>query len=540
MLRIHQIRLPLDAALHLDDEMLRMLCAQALSIAADRVKSAVLVKKSVDARDKGDVHFVLTADVALAQDGAKAEAAVARNFKPNRVVILPEQEAAPGRGLLDMALPAWKEGRLRPVVVGAGPAGLFCALALAMRGARPVLIERGQPVEKRVQDLAAFETEGVLNTQSNVLFGEGGAGAFSDGKLTCGLVGPHIRSVLHTLVACGAPQDILIAQRPHIGTDVLRRVLVQMRAQLVALGAEMCFGHKLEELKLKEGRVKSVVVRCEGRLQTIDTDAVYLAIGHSARDTYALLHALGVPMQAKPFAVGVRIEHLQKEISRAQYGSVWQHPALPPAEYKLNEHTPDRRGVYTFCMCPGGRVIGAANEENTLNINGMSLHARNGTNANAALLVGVGPEDFGDEHPLAGVEFQRQIEKTAFAVCGGYRAPCTRVEDFLAGRGSVRFGEVAPSYRPGAEMGDVAAVLPAFVVQNLRYALPLLGKRLRGFDCPDALLTAPETRSSAPLRILRNEKRESSIGGLYPLGEGAGYAGGIVSAAVDGMAAGMA
>ena len=426
---------------------------------------------------------------------------------------------------------------LQPLVVGAGPAGLFCALTLAQRGAKPILIERGQPVEQRILHVTAFETQGLLNPESNVLFGEGGAGAFSDGKLTCSLNHPHIVTVLQTLVACGAPKDILSAQKPHIGTDMLRKVLVQLRQKLITLGVAPRFGHCLTGLRLREGRVVAALVTHEGREDVLETDAVYLAIGHSARDTYTWLHSLGIPMQAKPFAIGVRIEHLQSEINKVQYGKSWPHPALPPAEYKLNMPTPDGRGVYTFCMCPGGSVVGAIHEPDTLNVNGMSLLARDGPNANAALLVGVRPADCGHSRPLAGLGFQRCMEEAAFALTGSFTVPCQRVGDFLQNNPSKSFGEVLPTFRPRVFAGDVSLCLPDFVTTGLRYALPRLGRLLRGFDHPDALLTGPETRSSSPVRLLRNEQRESPISGLFPLGEGAGYAGGIISAALDGIAA---
>lgn len=533
MLRIHQLKLPLNEAKALDDDLLRRLCAARLRIPPERIVTVKLVKRSVDARDKGDVHFALTADVTL----DKGEAQLAARFKPNQLAIVAQSADTPS--LFRLPLSPWSAQTERPVVVGAGPAGLFCALALAVRGARPVLLERGQPVEKRILHVNGFEAEGILNPESNVLFGEGGAGAFSDGKLTCGLNSPHIRTVLKTLHDCGAPEEILTAQRPHIGTDVLRQVLVNARHRLIELGGEVRFGCKLTGLVLRDGCVAAVKLDNGQGQEELPARRVYLAIGHSARDTYAWLHGLGVPMAQKPFAIGARIEHLQRDIDRAQYGGAAGHPALPPAEYKLNVPTPDGRGVYTFCMCPGGQVIGASSEPDGVNVNGMSLHARDGLNANAALLVGVRPEDFGSEHPLAGVEFQRRIEQAAFRAMGGFCAPCQRVGDLLNGRESAVFGQVKPSYRPGVVPGDIRCCLPGFVMEAYRLALPQLGRRLRGFDAADALITAPETRSSAPVRILRDENRQSPIGGLYPLGEGAGYAGGIVSAAVDGMAAGM-
>lgn len=535
MLRLHQLRLSLDDAVNADEDTLRALAARRLRVPLNGVVSARLVKRSVDARDKGDVYFAVTLDVTLA-DNAR-EGALAKRFRPNEVAIVSAREEA--ADAFSLNLPPWDKSRERPVVVGMGPAGLFCAIALAARGARPIVLERGRPVEERARDVEAFEAGGALNEESNALFGEGGAGAFSDGKLTCGINSPHIRTVLQTLYACGAPEEILWSQRPHIGTDALRPVLASARERLIALGADIRFGHKLVGLVMRGGRVVAARYEADGAEGELATDAVCLAIGHSARDTYEWLYRLGVPMRIKPFAIGARIEHRQADINAAQYGRAAGHPALPPAEYKLNVPTPDGRGVYTFCMCPGGRVIAACSEAGGINVNGMSLHARDGENANAALLVGVRPTDFPDGDPLSAVRLQREIERAAFDASGGWRAPCQRVEDFLARRPSTGAGRVSPSIRPGAFMGEIDACLPDFVTDNLRYALPLLGRRLRGFDAPDAILTAPETRSSAPVQMLRDERAESSMGGLYPLGEGAGHAGGIVSAAVDGLKAGM-
>ncbi len=533
MLRVHQLTLTLDHALHLNDALLKRLCARQLKIKEERIQQVRLSKRSVDARGREGAHFTLTVDVSL-KDGAQEEK-LAKGFKPNQVVYLPGGVKDTTPDVFGLTLAPWPKERKRPVVVGAGPAGLFCALALAVRGARPVLIERGQSVEKRAQDIETLEAQGALDPESNVLFGEGGAGAFSDGKLTCGLNSPHIRTVLKTLCRCGAPEEILLSQRPHIGTDELRGVLKRARAKLIHLGGEVRFGCKLTGLRLTDGKVAAAIVGDD----EIETDHVFLAIGHSARDTYEWLYQMGLPMQPKPFAIGARIEHLQKEINRAQYGQSAGHPALPPAEYKLNVPTPDQRGVYTFCMCPGGQVINASSEGNGVNVNGMSLHARDGVNSNAAVLVGVRPEDFGSDHPLAGVAFQRQIEQAAFGRTGSLKAICQRVADLIENRPTRQLGSVLPSYRPGVELGELRGILPDFAVDNIRQALPQLGRKLRGFDFGDALFTGPETRSSAPLRMLRNDRRESPIGGLYPLGEGAGYAGGIVSAAVDGLLAGM-
>ena len=538
MLRLHQISVSLADASHLNPAYCRRLAAARLAVPEAAVLEATVCKRSVDARDKRDVHFTLTLDVRLADPAA--EASLLARFRPNEAAHIDDQDAA-RRDLFTMPLKPYGANRPRPVVVGAGPAGLFCALGLAVRGARPILLERGKSVEERTADVAAMEQSGVLDSQSNVLFGEGGAGAFSDGKLTCGLGDPLIRTVLHTLVTCGAPEDITVNAKPHIGTDLLRGVLRHMRAQLISLGGEVLFGHMAVGLDIQDGRVAGVHVRAGSAAPLcIPTDAVYLATGHSARDTYAWLQALGVPMQAKPFAIGVRIEHQQGMIDHAQYGVMAGEDGLPPADYKLNVPTPDGRGVYTFCMCPGGQVMNASSEPGLLNVNGMSLHARAAENANAALLVGVTPADFGSGDALAGITLQREIERAAFALGGGgYAAPCQRVGDFLAGKPTRRFGAVRPSYRPGVTPGDVAACLPGYITDNLRFALPRLAQRLRGFDDADALLTAPETRSSSPVRLLRDAGRQSALAGLYPLGEGAGYAGGIISAAVDGLKAAL-
>ncbi|MBE5794654.1 MAG: FAD-binding protein, partial [Clostridiales bacterium] len=349
MLRLHQIRLSLNEMQHLSPDVLKKACAKAMKLPPETIAEAILRKRSVDARDKGDVHFTLTVDVSLTDP--KREAVIAAKYRPNQVALV--EKPAPDRDVFTLPVEPWPADTLRPVVVGAGPAGLFCALALAVRGARPILLERGQPVDQRARDITAFEAGGSLNPESNVLFGEGGAGAFSDGKLTCGLSNPHIKTVLKTLHTCGAPEDILTSQRPHIGTDLLRPVLKNARERLISLGGEVRFGCTLTGLVLRDGRVTGVRCQQNGQTDEFAADHVYLAIGHSARDTYQWLYDLGLPMEQKPFAVGARIEHLQQSINRAQYGKAAGHPSLPQADYKLNAHTPDQRGVYTFCMCPG-------------------------------------------------------------------------------------------------------------------------------------------------------------------------------------------
>lgn len=428
----------------------------------------------------------------------------------------------------------------RPLVVGAGPAGLFAALTLAQAGARPILIERGKPVEQRTHDVTRMQQKAILDPESNVQFGEGGAGAFSDGKLTTGIKSPYVRQVLETFVEHGAPREILILQKPHIGTDKLKGVVASIRNQIIALGGEARFSTRLTELLLHGHHV--VGARVTGPLgeEEIRTDTVLLCIGHSARDTVQSLFNQGVIMVQKPFAMGVRIEHPQAMVNRSQYGRFADHPALKAADYKLAAHTPDDRGCYTFCMCPGGEVIAAASQPGGLAVNGMSYHARDGINANAALLVGVRPEDFGDDHPLSGFVMQRAIEQAAFRTGGSnYHAPVQRVEDFLQGRASVRLGDVQPTYLPGVTPADLRDCLPDFIIQDLKLGIRAMDQQLRGFAHPDAVLTGVETRSSSPVRMVRDKLsgEAEQFAGLFPVGEGAGYAGGIVSAAADGISA---
>lgn len=524
MLRLSNLSLPLSYT----DEELTALIARKLKTAAGQIQSITLVKKSIDARDKGDVHFVLTVDAALHHEDE-----VLRRLKNGIAARVSPKPAKP--------LPPATFNR-PPVVVGAGPAGLFAALTLAKAGACPILIERGRPVEQRTQDVAAMMKDGTLDSNSNVQFGEGGAGAFSDGKLTTGIKSPHQRTVLETFVRHGAPENILFLQKPHIGTDKLKGVVASIRREIISLGGQVRFETRLTGLILRGSHVEGVTVQCGDSVQEVLTDTVLLAIGHSARDTLQSLFQQGVTMVQKPFAMGVRIEHPQQLINISQYGRFADHPALHAADYKLNVHTPDGRGVYTFCMCPGGEVIAAASQPGGLVVNGMSYHARAGRNANAALLVGVSPEDFGDDHPLAGLVWQRSIEQAAYRTGGGgFRAPVQRVEDFLASRATTRLGDVQPTYQPGVTPADLRDCLPEFIIQDLRLGIAQMDRQLRGFAHPDAVLTGVETRSSSPVRLPRSADYQAErLDGLFPVGEGAGYAGGIVSAAVDGIAAAIA
>ena len=523
MLRLTNLSAPLDYM----DLSLRSAVEKKCGLAPDQLLSLRVVRRAVDARDKSNVRFVLTLHLQV-----RNEPAVLKKCR-SLLSPVPETRIPP--------LPASRFSR-PPLVVGAGPAGLFAALTLARAGAAPVLIERGRPVEQRTRDVEKMSAEGILDPESNVQFGEGGAGAFSDGKLTCGVKSPHLRTVLETFVAHGAPEEILVDSLPHIGTDRLRGVVASIRREILSLGGTVLFNTRLEDLILRGSHVEGAVLSCEGEKREFRTDTVLLCVGHSARDTVQSLFTSGVRMAQKPFAMGVRIEHPRVFIDRVQYGSFAGHPALGAASYKLVCHTPDGRGVYTFCMCPGGFVIAAASAPGGVVVNGMSLHSRDAENSNSALLVGVRPEDFGDDHPLSGMVLQRQIEKAAFrAGGGGFRAPAQRVEDFLLDRASKAFGDVVPSYRPGTVPADLRSVLPAFIAQDLKKGIRAMNAQLPGFALPDAVLTAPETRSSSPVRLLRDPVtgESESVSGLFPAGEGAGYAGGIVSAAIDGISAAL-
>lgn len=512
MIILNNVLLPLNT----DFSDLKSVVARELKTDETNIVSAKLYKKSVDARKKDAIVFCCSLLVKLQKNEAlflkkckKAALFTEKKYEWLKADITPQN---------------------RPVIVGFGPAGMFAALTLAKAGLKPLVLERGADVDTRTRQVEDFFNGGKLNSESNVQFGEGGAGTFSDGKLNTGIKNVRCRTVLEVFNSHGAPDKILIDAKPHIGTDILVNVVKSIRKEIISLGGEICFNTKLENINAKNGKIISITANGK----EIPCNDLVLATGHSARDTFKMLKSIGADMTKKAFAVGVRIEHLQEDINKALYGSFYDSEYLGAADYKLWTHLPNGRGVYTFCMCPGGEVINASSESGGIAVNGMSKSARDGKNANSALLVGVEPEDFCGDDVLAGCDFQERIEAKAHTLCGG-AVPVTTVGNFVFGK-EQKIGKIKPTVKPGFSFADFSDIFPDFITESLKDGIIEFDKKIKGFADCDAVLTAPETRSSSPVRVERGEDLQSvSFKGLYPCGEGAGYAGGIVSAAVDGI-----
>lgn len=489
-----------------------------LHIQKEDIENYKIIKKAVDARKKQNILFVYSLLVTLKKD----------------IDISHLKDISIPNFIEDLDIPIIKMNH-RPVVVGFGPAGMFLALYLARAKTNPIVIERGKCIEERDLDIMNFQKQGVFLEESNTCFGEGGAGTYSDGKLTTGIKDPRIRFCLNEFIKHGAPQNIYYEAHPHIGSDYLKNVVKNIRKEIISLGGEVLFEHKLVDLNIKGNKIHSVVVEHEHNKMKIETDDVILAIGHSARDTFKMLYNCNITMQPKPFSMGVRIEHLQNAVNKSQYGEFYKNKKLPVADYKLAVHLPNGRTLYSFCMCPGGVVVGSNTTKETVVTNGMSFFKRDLENANSALLVNVNIDDYYKSSPLDGMYFQEQFERKAFNKEYPYFAPIQRVEDFLNNKKTIKLGKVKPTYTPGTYFTNLDSMLPDFVSESLKLGLPMLAKKYPFFKDYDAIMTGIETRSSSPLKMPRNEFGESNIKGVYPCGEGASYAGGIMSAAIDGL-----
>lgn len=506
MIKITNIKIRADLS---DDELFEKIYKK-YKINKNDVTERRIIKKSIDARNKADIFYNYSVELECKNENKIKNVQIVKKEEPFKIIVN-------------------RKSSKRPVIIGAGPAGLFSALTLAQNGIKPIIIEQGKTVDERKKDVEEFQKTGKLNTLSNVQFGEGGAGTFSDGKLTSGIHNPLCKIVLKEFYNFGAPEQILYINKPHIGTDNLINIIRNMRNEIIKLGGEFLFNEKVTDFEFENSKVTAVI--CSKR---IETDTVILAIGHSARSTFEKLYEKGVKMEKKNFSIGVRIEHKQSMINKSQYGEITKLK-LPPAEYKMAYHG-ENRSCYTFCMCPGGTVIASSSEPETIVTNGMSVYARNGENANSAVLVNVTPNDFKGESPLEGMYFQKDLEQKAFKLGGSnYNAPIQRFEDFENNVKSTHIGEIKPTYKPGVTLSNLNEILPDFISKTLVEGIKYFDKSIKGFAHPDAILTGVETRSSSPVQITRNENKQSNIKGLYPCGEGAGYAGGIMSAAVDGI-----
>lgn len=512
MIRISNIKIKED----LSEEAIYKYTIKKNKINAKDIIFWQISKKSIDARKKDDVHYNYSIDFKLKDENKYPKFKKVKEFEMPKI----------NSKNLDCK---------KPIIVGCGPSGLFAALIMVQHGLNPIIIEQGDTALKRKEVVENFFKIGKLNPLSNVQFGEGGAGTFSDGKLTTGINSPFCTKVLQEFVNFGAPKQILYLSKPHVGTDNLINILQNMRKYIISNGGTFLFNTKVVDFEISNGKISSVICKNSSDIKKIEATHVVLAIGHSARDTFEKLYEKGISMERKNFSVGVRIEHLQEKINLAQYGDITKLK-LPPAEYKLAYHSTSGRSCYTFCMCPGGQVVASSSDNNSIVTNGMSNFARDGKNANSALLVNVVPEDFEGSSPLAGFDFQKKLEESAFKLGGSnYFAPVQKVSDFFDNKKSETLGSVKPSYLPGITLSNLNEILPNFVSSTLKEGIKYFDTKLHGFADSDSILTGVETRSSSPVRIIRDDNLVSNISGLYPCGEGAGYAGGITSAAVDGI-----
>ncbi len=532
MIRLTEIKLPLAHP----DTAIAEAVVRTLGIQADELQSVHIFKLSFDAR-KADLLQVYIVDVALTSDALEAE--VLHRFENNpHVRPTPDMAYKP---VASASLLSPAQLKNRPVVVGFGPCGIFAALVLAQMGFKPIVLERGKKVRERTKDTWNLWRKNQLHPESNVQFGEGGAGTFSDGKLYSQIKDPRFlgRKVMQEFVKAGAPEEILVDAHPHIGTFKLVKVVEHLREQIIALGGEVRFEQRVTDVAIVNGQLQGLTVLDVATQQSYElpTQQAVLALGHSSRDTFQMLHERGVYVEAKPFSIGFRIEHPQSLIDRARWGRHAGHPLLGAADYKLVHHAKNGRTVYSFCMCPGGTVVAATSEVGRVVTNGMSQYSRNERNANAGIVVGITPEDFPSQHPLAGIELQRTLESAAYVLGGStYEAPGQLVGDFVKGMASTALGSVEPSYKPSVKLVDLAGALPSYAIEAIRDAIPAFAKKIKGFDLPDAVLTGVETRTSSPIKMTRGDDFQSlNVRGLFPAGEGASYAGGILSAGVDGI-----
>lgn len=519
MLRIGQLKLNPGH----DEKALREAVAKTLRISENDIRGMQIQKRSIDARKKPDIKYVYTVDVSVVN-----ESKVLKRYKGNQVSAASKKEYTfPDTGTEKL--------KSRPIIIGSGPAGIFCAYMLAQNGYCPIVFERGASVEERKKDIEKFWETGILNTASNVQFGEGGAGTFSDGKLNTGVKDPlgRNRKVLEIFVENGAPEEILYLNKPHIGTDILIDVVRNMRNQIILWGGHVHFNSQFVDFEIDNNRIKSITIDNLGKQQKFETNVLVLAIGHSARDTFQMLYEKKIDMEPKAFAIGVRVEHPQEWINVSQYGEGYPE-VLPASDYKVVTNLENGRGVYSFCMCPGGYVVNASSEEGMLAVNGMSYHARSGENANSAIIVTVSPEDYGAEHPLSGMHFQRELEKKAY-VEGKGAVPVQRFEDYCLNKASTTLGNVMPQIKGAYRLANVRKIFPENIAKSIEEGIKSFDRQICRFSDKDVILSGVESRTSSPIRIRRNESLEIENTGIYPCGEGAGYAGGITSAAIDGI-----